>query len=166
MWPWGSKIPQSAPRQSPRWLLRPPIILLARPATARSSSFYAVLHSPCTFGLVFWCTLNSSWKIPEFPARWVDRWLTICCSIGVTQLIGAPLYFVNKEMFYAYMAMTKRSFSLVITVMTRIWGRTTIRVSGDESVAGQIKKMPDGTVQFDFPERIVMIANHQVTMLS
>ncbi len=65
-------------------------------------------------------------------------------------------------MYYAYMAMTKRSFALVITVMTRIWGRTMIRVSGDESVAGQIKKMPDGTVQFDFPERLVLIANHQV----
>ncbi|OAA78539.1 Phospholipid/glycerol acyltransferase [Akanthomyces lecanii RCEF 1005] len=78
-----------------------------------------------------------------------------CLVIGVTQLIGAPLYFVNKDMYYAYMAMTKRSFALVITVMTRIWGRTMIRVSGDESVAGQIKKMPDGTVQFDFPERLI-----------
>ncbi|KAM3475309.1 hypothetical protein MY5147_003798 [Beauveria neobassiana] len=85
-----------------------------------------------------------------------------CFVIAITQLVGAPLYFVNKDMFYAYMAMTKRSFALVIIVMTRIWGRTTIRVSGDESVAGQIKKMPDGTVQFDFPERMVMIANHQI----
>lgn len=103
-----------------------------------------------------------SGKSPKILAGRVQIWLTSYCSIGVTQLIGAPLYFVNKDMYYAYMAMTKRSFALVITVMTRIWGRTMIRVSGDESVAGQIKKMPDGTVQFDFPERLVLIANHQV----
>lgn len=103
------------------------------------------------------------WKISVIPGGVSRHWLTSYCSLGVTQLIGAPLYFVNKDMYYAYMAMTKRSFALVIIVMTRIWGRTTIRVSGDESVAGQIKKMPDGTVQFDFPERLVLIANHQVT---
>ncbi len=61
------------------------------------------------------------------------------------------------------MAMTKRSFAITITVMTRIWGRTTIRISGDESVSGQIRATKDGGVQFDFPERMVMIANHQVS---
>jgi hypothetical protein len=60
------------------------------------------------------------------------------------------------------MAMTKRSFALTTTVMTQIWGPTMIRVSGDASVAGQIKPTSDGGVEFNFPERIVMIANHQV----
>lgn len=58
--------------------------------------------------------------------------------------------------------MTKRSFGLTITLMTQIWGPTTIRVSGDESVAGQIKLRSDGGVQFEFPERLILIANHQV----
>ncbi len=63
------------------------------------------------------------------------------------------------------MSMTKRSFAIIIIAMTRIWGPTTIRISGDESVSGQIKATNDGRVQFDFPERMVMIANHQVCRL-
>lgn len=60
------------------------------------------------------------------------------------------------------MAMTKRSFAIVTTVMTNIFGPTTIRISGDESVAGQIRPTHDGGVEFRFPERMVLIANHQV----
>ncbi|KPM37833.1 hypothetical protein AK830_g8748 [Neonectria ditissima] len=88
--------------------------------------------------------------------------MTCCLVIHVTQLIGAPLYVINREWFYAYMAMTKRSFAITTAVMTHIWGATTIRISGDESVAGQIKATPDGGVQFNFPERLVLIANHQI----
>lgn len=82
--------------------------------------------------------------------------------IFLTQLIGLPLYFVNRDWYYAYIAMTKGFFGLTITLMTQIWGPTTIRVSGDESVAGQIKLRSDGGVQFEFPERLVLIANHQI----
>lgn len=85
-----------------------------------------------------------------------------CNRIFTTQLIGAPLYFINKDLFYAYMAMTKRHFGIVIPVITQIWGPTTIRISGDASVAGQIKPTKGGGVEFNFPERMVLIANHQV----
>ena len=37
-----------------------------------------------------------------------------------------------------------------------------VRVSGDASVAGQLRKTADGRVELQFPERLVMIANHQV----
>ena len=84
-------------------------------------------------------------------------------SIFLTQLIGSPLYFVNREWYYAYMAMTKRSFALVTSLMTHIWGPTMIRISGDASVAGQIHPTADGGVECHFPERIVLIANHQVS---
>jgi 1-acyl-sn-glycerol-3-phosphate acyltransferase len=60
------------------------------------------------------------------------------------------------------MALTKQSFGLVITTMTHWWGPTTIRISGDAEVADQIRQTPDGLVQFSFPERMVMIANHQI----
>ncbi|KAM0199406.1 hypothetical protein ACHAPI_003158 [Fusarium lateritium] len=80
---------------------------------------------------------------------------TCCLAIFLTQLVGSPLYAVNRDWYYAYMAMTKRSFGLTITSMTQIWGPTTIRISGDESVAGQIKQQPNGGVQFDFPERLI-----------
>ncbi|KAF7551114.1 hypothetical protein G7Z17_g5236 [Cylindrodendrum hubeiense] len=87
---------------------------------------------------------------------------TLCLIIHVTQMVGAPLYWVNREWFYAYMAMSKRSFAITTAVMTQIWGPTTIRISGDETVEGQIKPTPDGGVQFNFPERMVLIANHQI----
>ena len=35
-------------------------------------------------------------------------------------------------------------------------------VSSDASIAGQISKTVDGKVVFDFPQRTVLIANHQV----
>ncbi|KAL5334553.1 hypothetical protein BJX70DRAFT_391322 [Aspergillus crustosus] len=90
-------------------------------------------------------------------------WFNCCCVIIlVTQFIGSPLYLINKDYYYAYMASTKRSFGLVITALTE-WGCPTyVRVSGDKSVRGQIHIADDGRLKTAFPERLVMIANHQV----
>ncbi|KAF4785354.1 acyltransferase [Colletotrichum scovillei] len=85
-----------------------------------------------------------------------------CLAIITTQLLGVPLYWANRDMFYSYMALTKQSFGLTITAMTHIWSSTTIRISGDASMNGQIQKTADGRVQFNFPERVVLIANHQI----
>ncbi|KJZ77227.1 hypothetical protein HIM_03548 [Hirsutella minnesotensis 3608] len=87
---------------------------------------------------------------------------TCCIGIIIAQTVGVPLYFINRDWFYAYMSMTKRSFALTTTVMTHIWGPTTMRISGDESVAGQIRPTRGGGVEFKFPERLVMVANHQI----
>jgi len=90
-------------------------------------------------------------------------WLTVLFSrIHITQFLGAFLYWVNRDLYYGYMALTKQSFGLFITTITHWWGPTTIRISGDASVSGQIRKTADGRVEFAFPERMVMIANHQV----
>ncbi|KAK4249841.1 hypothetical protein C7999DRAFT_29711 [Corynascus novoguineensis] len=83
-------------------------------------------------------------------------------AIHTTQLLGAPLYWINRELYYAYMSLTKQSFGLLITTMTHWWGPTTIRISGDASVADQIRKTEDGLVEFSFPDRMIMIANHQI----
>ncbi|KAL4917936.1 hypothetical protein BDW62DRAFT_210858 [Aspergillus aurantiobrunneus] len=90
-------------------------------------------------------------------------WFNCCCVIIlVTQVIGSPLYFFNKHYYYSWMASTKKSFGLVITVLTE-WGCPTyVRVSGDESVRGHIHIANDGRLKTTFPERLVMIANHQV----
>jgi lysocardiolipin and lysophospholipid acyltransferase len=77
--------------------------------------------------------------------------------------MGMPLYLINREWYYAWMAMTKKYFCLVITVMTQIWGPTTVRISGDATVAGQIRPTASGGVEFDFPQRLVLVANHQVS---
>lgn len=92
----------------------------------------------------------------------VAYFLLCCVAINITQFIGAPLYWINRDLYYAYMALTKESFGLLIVTMTKVWGPTTIRISGDPSVAGQITRSPDGRVEFDFPDRMVMIANHQI----
>lgn len=116
-------------------------------------------------------------KLEEHPSgkeshgRWIQALRVLafatyftsgCIAIVATQLIGAPLYWMNRDLYYSYMALTKQSFGLLITTMTQWWGPTTIRISGDASVADQIKKTADGRVQFSFPERMIMIANHQI----
>ena len=83
-------------------------------------------------------------------------------SIVTIQLLGAPLYWINQDIYYAYMALTKQSFAITITNITHFFSPTKIRVSGDASVAGQIHKGEDGLLKLKFPERMVMIANHQV----
>ena len=90
-------------------------------------------------------------------------WFNCCCMLIVaTQLVGSPLYFINKEYYYSYMAFTKQDFGLVITALTEWWCPTSMRVSGDESVRGQIQLTRDGRLKMQFPERLVLISNHQV----
>jgi hypothetical protein len=86
--------------------------------------------------------------------------------IVATQLIGAPLYWFNRDLYYAYMALTKQSFGIFVTTLTQWWAPTPVRISGDASVAGQIKKTGDGRVELNFPERVVLIGNHQVQTLT
>jgi 1-acyl-sn-glycerol-3-phosphate acyltransferase len=87
-----------------------------------------------------------------------------CCAvcIHVTQLLGLPLYFFNKDYYYAYMALTKQSFGLLITTITQWFSPTLIRVSGDPSMRGQLKQTRDGRLETTFPERLVLMANHQL----
>ncbi|KAL9105554.1 MAG: hypothetical protein Q9227_009298 [Pyrenula ochraceoflavens] len=66
-----------------------------------------------------------------------------------------------KDWFYAWMAFTKQGFGLLITT-TEWFAPTRLRVSGDESVRGQIATTGDNRLVTAFPERMVMISNHQV----
>ena len=87
---------------------------------------------------------------------------TVVFTIHATQLLGSPLYFINKDYFYAYMALTKQSFGLLITTVTAWFSPTIIRVSGDKSVRGQLWQTEDGRLELDFPERLILVANHQI----
>lgn len=90
-------------------------------------------------------------------------WFNGCCVvIFVTQMIGSPLYFISKDYFYAYMAWTKQYFGILITTITRWGAPTMVRVSGDRSVRGQLHLTGDGLLKTEFPNRLVLIANHQV----
>lgn len=69
---------------------------------------------------------------------------------------------MNKEWYDAWMAFTKQSFGLLTMTMTQFWAPTVVRVSGDKSVRGQLKQGTDDELLCTFPERLVMIANHQI----
>lgn len=85
-----------------------------------------------------------------------------CICIFTTQLMGAPLYFFNQDLYYAWMALTKQHFGLLIATMTQWWSPTLVRVSGDKSVRGQLRRTEDGRLECDFEERMILIANHQI----
>ncbi|KAF2733531.1 hypothetical protein EJ04DRAFT_513173 [Polyplosphaeria fusca] len=60
------------------------------------------------------------------------------------------------------MAVTKQHFGVVSATMTKWWAPVTMKVSGDESVRGQLRRSDDGRLECDFPERMVLITNHQI----
>jgi hypothetical protein len=60
------------------------------------------------------------------------------------------------------MAYTKESFAVLITSLTQWWAPTVVRVSGDSSVSHQLIQSKDGSLECRFPERLVLMANHQV----
>lgn len=60
------------------------------------------------------------------------------------------------------MAFTKEGIALLILTMTQWWTSTTVHVSGDESVKDQMHVLPDGRMECNFADRMILIANHQV----
>ncbi|KAI9884623.1 MAG: NADH kinase pos5 [Watsoniomyces obsoletus] len=92
----------------------------------------------------------------------VDYLVSCCCVIHAAQILGSPLYLLHRDYYYAYMAWTKLCFGILITTLCQWWSPTIIRVSGDESVRGQLRQADDGRLHCAFPERLVLIANHQL----
>jgi hypothetical protein len=60
------------------------------------------------------------------------------------------------------MAYTKECFAILITCLTQWWAPTVVRVSGDSSMIGQLIKRKDGSLQCNFADRMVLMANHQL----
>lgn len=83
-------------------------------------------------------------------------------AISASQFIGAPLKLVDPKFYDGYMAWTKESFAVLMTTITQWWSPTVVRISGDESMKGQLYQMDDGTLKCNFPHRLVLMANHQL----
>ncbi|KAF2753637.1 acyltransferase-domain-containing protein [Pseudovirgaria hyperparasitica] len=83
-------------------------------------------------------------------------------AITASQFLGAPLKFIDSAFYDAYMAYTKESFAVLITSLTQWWAPTKVRVSGDESMKGQLIKLSDGSLRCNFSDRTVIMANHQL----
>jgi 1-acyl-sn-glycerol-3-phosphate acyltransferase len=60
------------------------------------------------------------------------------------------------------MAYTKECFAILITCLTQWWAPTAVNVSGDSSMLGQLIKKKDGSLQCNFADRMVLMANHQL----
>jgi 1-acyl-sn-glycerol-3-phosphate acyltransferase len=83
-------------------------------------------------------------------------------AINISQVLGSPLKAINEDWYNAWIAFTKQSFGLLTMTLTQTFAPTKVIVSGDESVRGQLLKSADGNLILDFPERLVLIANHQI----
>ena len=82
--------------------------------------------------------------------------------VNASQFLAAPLRLINEEWYNSWIAYTKQSFGLLTMTMTQWWAPTVVRVSGDASVRGQLLKTTEGNLLCAFPQRMVLIANHQV----
>lgn len=83
-------------------------------------------------------------------------------AISFSQALGAPLRLMDAKLYKEYMAWTKESFAVLMTSITQWWSPTIVKVSGDESMRGQLFQMPDGSLKCNFPHRLVLMANHQL----
>ena len=107
---------------------------------------------------------------PSCPAVW--RTLPCCLEyrprkltarrISASQFLGAPLKLIDPQFYEGYMAYTKECFAILITCLTQWWAPTVVRVSGDSSMVGQLIKKKDGSLQCNFADRMVLMANHQL----
>ncbi|CAZ86503.1 unnamed protein product [Tuber melanosporum] len=111
---------------------------------------------------------------PAGRARYggLRQWLRICsftiyfggCMLvlHLTQILGLLLYPFDRPLYYAYIAKTKANFGVLVTTITQWWSPTVVRVTGDKSVRHQLKRTPGGRLECEFPDRMVLIANHQL----
>jgi hypothetical protein len=76
--------------------------------------------------------------------------------------LGAPLKLIDPQFYEGYMAYTKESFAILVTCLTQWWAPTVVRVSGDSSMVGQMTQRKDGSLQCNFADRMVLMANHQL----
>ncbi|OLL27007.1 putative acyltransferase [Neolecta irregularis DAH-3] len=104
---------------------------------------------------------HTAWEILRFLS--VNLWILSSSLIIVsTQVIGAPLHFCKKDWYYAHIARTKAAFGIVLIVATQWFAPAPVYISGDKSVRGQLHRSKDGRLETSFPERIIMISNHQI----
>ncbi|KAF5852523.1 hypothetical protein GGP41_007950 [Bipolaris sorokiniana] len=83
-------------------------------------------------------------------------------AISASQFLGAPLKLIDPQFYDGYMAYTKECFAILITCLTQWWAPTVVRVSGDSTMVGQLIKRKDGSLQCNFADRMVLMANHQL----
>jgi hypothetical protein len=72
------------------------------------------------------------------------------------------LKLIDPDFYDGYMAYTKECFAILITCLTQWWAPTTVKVSGDSSMVGQLIRRKDGSLKCNFADRMLLMANHQL----
>jgi 1-acyl-sn-glycerol-3-phosphate acyltransferase len=72
------------------------------------------------------------------------------------------LKLIDPAFYDGYMAYTKECFAILITCLTQWWAPTVVRVSGDSSMIGQLIRRKDGSLECNFADRMLLMANHQL----
>ncbi|KAK6430769.1 hypothetical protein LTR95_013076 [Oleoguttula sp. CCFEE 5521] len=83
-------------------------------------------------------------------------------SLHVQQWLGLPLRLVSPSWSDAWQAAVKARTALLLLGLNQWRAPVSARNTWDASLAGQIRQTAEGSVTFDFPRRLVMIANHQL----
>jgi 1-acyl-sn-glycerol-3-phosphate acyltransferase len=102
--------------------------------------------------------------LPTKTLLFLAWFLCSSSTILLAQLIGRPLFFIEKDYYDSYIAWTKELLVVGRIAMTNFWCSVPIRVSSDESVEGELQLTGDGKLRTNFAERMILMANHQSSL--
>ncbi|USW52985.1 Putative phospholipid/glycerol acyltransferase [Septoria linicola] len=106
---------------------------------------------------------RSDWIVQRWRAFVVVIcFLGSCLCLHAQQYFGLPLYWLNKKLYYHWQAAVKESAALLLLGLNQWRAPTTVNISWDASVEGQIRWSETGKAMFDAPDRMVLLANHQI----
>ncbi|GIZ44957.1 hypothetical protein CKM354_000814100 [Cercospora kikuchii] len=91
----------------------------------------------------------------------VVSFLTCAACLHIQQFFGLPLYW-SSRLYRSWQDAVKSSTAVLLIGLNQWRAPTTAEISWDESVKGQIKWTSNGKIEFDAPDRMVLIANHQI----
>lgn len=95
------------------------------------------------------------------PTHGLCHRLTCVHSLHIQQFFGLPLYW-SSGLYRSWQDAVKSSTAVLLIGLNQWRAPTTAEISWDESMKGQIKWTSNGKIEFDAPDRMVLIANHQV----
>lgn len=83
-------------------------------------------------------------------------------SLHIQQWLGLPLMYIDVGLYNSWQSHVKGCTTVLLLGLNQWRAPVMAQISSDSSVKGQICKSRDGEVILDFPQRVVLMANHQV----
>lgn len=90
-----------------------------------------------------------------------------CLAVGsvtiyTSEVIGTPLYFVNKELYNKYIAFTKSFAGILFTALVQLFSPTPVTLTYDPELRNLFYLDRNGCLETIAAERNIVIANHQL----